>query len=39
MLRCRNMSALSRRMRGLLDQIKLPDDVSMVTDIDPVNLH
>ena len=39
MLRTRNMSALSKRMYPLLTAIKLPDDVSMVIDIDPVNLH
>jgi len=39
MLRTRNMSALSKRMHPLLTAIKLPDDVSMVIDIDPVNLH
>jgi primosomal protein N' (replication factor Y) len=38
MLRTRQMSALSRRLAGLLQELELPDDVSLSVDIDPVNL-
>ena len=38
MLRTRQMSKLSLALAGLLKKIQLPEDVSMMTDIDPVNL-
>ncbi len=39
MLRTRNMSALSKRLRPVLDAVKLPHDVTMVIDVDPVNIN
>ncbi len=39
MLRTRNMSALAKMLYPLIGAIKLPEDVSMVIDVDPVNLH
>ena len=38
MLRTRQMAALSRKLAGILRELQLPDDVSIVIDIDPVNL-
>ncbi|WP_370307220.1 hypothetical protein, partial [Sinimarinibacterium flocculans] len=38
MLRTRQMSALSQRLAGLVQQLALPEDVTLTVDIDPVNL-
>jgi len=38
MLRTRAMSALSRELGQILQSLKLPEDVSLVVDIDPVSL-
>ena len=38
MLRTGAMSALSRELAQILQSLKLPEDVSLVVDIDPVNL-
>jgi primosomal protein N' len=38
MLRTRAMSALSREMAQIVESLKLPEEVSLVVDIDPVNL-
>jgi len=38
MLRIRQMSKLSLALAKLLPQVKLPEDVIMTIDIDPVNL-
>jgi primosomal protein N' len=38
MLRAQRMSALSRRLALLIPSLKLPDDVSLAIDIDPVDL-
>jgi len=38
MLRVPRMSALSRRLSRLMQDLKLPEDVSLVVDIDPVAL-
>ena len=38
MLRTRAMSALSRELTLIIQSLKLPADVSLVVDIDPVNL-
>jgi len=38
MLRTRHMTRLSQRLAALLSEIKLPEDVSLTVDIDPVNL-
>ena len=38
MLRTRQMSLLGRQLTRLIGSIKLPEDVSLSTDIDPVNL-
>lgn len=38
MVRTRQMSRLSRLVEGLLVSLSLPEDVSLVVDIDPVNL-
>jgi primosomal protein N' (replication factor Y) len=38
MLRTRAMSALSRELAQIIQSLKLPEDVSLVVDIDPVSL-
>lgn len=38
MLRTRTMSRLSRELADVNATVKLPDDVTMVTDVDPVSL-
>ena len=38
MLRTRAMSALSRELARIIQALKLPEDVSLVVDIDPVSL-
>jgi primosomal protein N' (replication factor Y) (superfamily II helicase) len=38
MLRTRRIARLSKRLQGLLAGLKLPDDVTLAVDIDPVNL-
>ncbi len=38
MLRLGHMSALSRHLAVMATKIKLPDDVTLTIDIDPVNL-
>jgi primosomal protein N' (replication factor Y) len=38
MLRTRAMSALSRELAQLIQSLKLPEDVSLAVDIDPVSL-
>jgi primosomal protein N' (replication factor Y) len=38
MLRTRQMSALSRRLAQLSESLRLPEDVTLTVDIDPVNL-
>ena len=38
MLRTPQMSQLSRRLATLLTTLKLPDDLTLAVDIDPVNL-
>jgi primosomal protein N' (replication factor Y) (superfamily II helicase) len=38
MLRTGQMSRLSRRLATLLAQVRLPEDVTLIVDIDPVNL-
>jgi len=38
MLRTRAMSALSRELARIIQTLKLPEDVSLVVDIDPVSL-
>ncbi len=38
MLRTRVMSALSRELAQIIQALKLPEDVSLVVDIDPVSL-
>jgi primosomal protein N' (replication factor Y) len=38
MLRCRQMTRLSRELSALAGRLSLPDDVSLQVDIDPVNL-
>jgi primosomal protein N' (replication factor Y) len=38
MLRTQRMSSLSRRLAEFMQEIKLPDDVSLSIDIDPVDL-
>ena len=38
MLRYHRMSALSRRLAQLTESLSLPDDISLVVDIDPVDL-
>jgi hypothetical protein len=38
MLRTRHISKLSLLLAGMIKELKLPDDVSLSVDIDPVNL-
>lgn len=38
MLRTRQMTKLSQALAPMLAEMALPDDVSLVVDIDPVNL-
>ena len=38
MLRTRRMSEMSKLLATALGKLKLPEDVTMVVDIDPVNL-
>ncbi len=38
MLRLQRMSALSRRLAGLVQALTLPDDVLLTVDVDPVDL-
>jgi hypothetical protein len=38
MLRAPRMSELSRRLAELVQSLKLPEDVSLSVDIDPVDL-
>ena len=38
MIRGKNMSKLSRALATLHQSIKMPEDISLITDIDPVNL-
>jgi primosomal protein N' (replication factor Y) len=38
MLRTRQISKLSRMLAGMFKELKLPDDVTLSVDIDPVNL-
>jgi primosomal protein N' (replication factor Y) len=38
MLRTRTMSALSRELARIIQSLALPEDVTLVVDIDPVNL-
>jgi len=38
MLRTQRMSALSRELAKILQEIVLPEDVSLAVDIDPVDL-
>ena len=38
MLRTRQMSKLSHLLAQQLETLKLPEDISLVVDIDPVNL-
>ncbi len=38
MLRTRAMSALSRELARIIQALKLPEDISLVVDIDPVSL-
>ena len=38
MLRTRAMSALSRELAVIIQSLKLPEDVSLIVDIDPVSL-
>jgi primosomal protein N' (replication factor Y) len=38
MLRTRQMAALSKRLAGITQELKLPDDVTLVVDIDPSEL-
>ncbi|HWW01011.1 MAG TPA: primosomal protein N' [Candidatus Acidoferrum sp.] len=38
MLRCRRMSALSKRLAQITQALALPENVSLAVDIDPVNL-
>ena len=38
MLRTKQMTLLSRRLAALTEHFKMPDDVSLTIDIDPVNL-
>jgi len=37
-LRTRQMTLLSQRLAGLIASLKLPEEVAMIVDIDPVNL-
>jgi len=38
MLRTRQMSELSRQLAALIEELKLPEDVTLTVDIDPVSL-
>ena len=38
MLRCRRMSALSKRLAQITQSLSLPEDVSLAVDIDPADL-
>lgn len=38
MLRSRQMSALSRSLAGIVHSLKLPEDVTLTVDIDPVDM-
>ena len=38
MLRGKNMPRLSRSLTALQEKLKMPEDISMTIDIDPMNL-
>jgi primosomal protein N' (replication factor Y) len=38
MLRSRQMSALSRKLAAVVQSLKLPEDVTLAVDIDPVDM-
>jgi primosomal protein N' (replication factor Y) len=38
MLRSRQMSALSRKLAAVVHSLKLPEDVTLTVDIDPVDM-
>jgi len=38
MLRTRQMSKLSQQLAKLTETMKLPEDISLTVDVDPVNL-